>query len=59
MADFFAMGGYAAYVWPCYVLSLLVVVLNVWWPQRRRKRLLQQLQREARRAELQRKQPTA
>lgn len=26
MADFFAMGGYAAYVWPAYALAALVMV---------------------------------
>ncbi|WP_448203604.1 heme exporter protein CcmD [Azospirillum sp. sgz302134] len=26
MADFFAMGGYAAYVWPAYGLAALVMV---------------------------------
>lgn len=26
MSDFFAMGGYAAYVWPAYALAALVLV---------------------------------
>jgi len=25
MSDFFAMGGYAGYVWPAYVISFVVV----------------------------------
>jgi heme exporter protein CcmD len=25
------MGGYAAYVWPSYGITLLVVVLNIYW----------------------------
>jgi heme exporter protein D len=25
MAEFFAMGGYAAYVWPAYIVSALVL----------------------------------
>ena len=25
MAEFFAMGGYGAYIWPCYGLSLVVL----------------------------------
>lgn len=25
MASFFAMGGYAAYVWPAYIISALVL----------------------------------
>ena len=29
MSEFFHMGGYAAYVWSAYGLSVLVLVLNV------------------------------
>ena len=29
MSAFFDMGGYAAYVWPAYAVTLAVVVLNV------------------------------
>jgi len=29
MADFFAMGGYAGYVWPAYAASLLVLVTAI------------------------------
>ena len=25
MSEFFAMGGYAAFVWPCYAVSILVL----------------------------------
>jgi len=31
MLKFFAMGGYAAYVWPCYALTALAVTLNIVW----------------------------
>jgi heme exporter protein CcmD len=31
---FFEMGGYAAYVWPAYGLTALVLVWN-WWAARR------------------------
>jgi heme exporter protein D len=34
LAEFLAMGKYAAYVWPSYGLTLLVVVLNVVWARR-------------------------
>ncbi len=27
--DFFAMGGYAAFVWPSYAVALLVLIGNV------------------------------
>jgi heme exporter protein D len=35
-SEFFAMGGYALYVWGSYLLAALVLVLNVWMPMRRR-----------------------
>jgi heme exporter protein D len=30
LAAFFKMGGYAAYVWPAYGLTALVLIWN-WW----------------------------
>ena len=30
MAEFFSMGGYGAYVWPCYLLSVLVIGALMW-----------------------------
>jgi heme exporter protein D len=45
LAEFLAMGKYAAYVWPSYGLTLLVVVLNVVWARG----LLRHAQSEARR----------
>jgi heme exporter protein CcmD len=29
MNEFFAMGGYAAFVWPCFLLAAIVLVWNV------------------------------
>ena len=26
MSEFFAMGGYGGYIWPCYALTLIVLV---------------------------------
>ena len=34
MSDFLNMGGYAAYVWPSYGLTLVVIVLNIVWARR-------------------------
>jgi heme exporter protein D len=31
---FLDMGGYAAYVWPAYAVTLTVIVLNVVWARR-------------------------
>ena len=45
VSEFFDMGGYAAYVWPSYVLTLIVVVLNIVWARR----LLAKSRAEARR----------
>ena len=33
MTHFFAMGGYARYLWPSYGVTLLAVVLNIIWAQ--------------------------
>jgi heme exporter protein D len=45
MSDFLDMGGYAAYVWPSYAITLIVLVLNIVWARRR----LAQAREEARR----------
>ena len=45
VSEFFDMGGYAWYVWPSYVLTLIVVVLNIVWARR----LLAKSREEARR----------
>jgi heme exporter protein CcmD len=34
MTAFFEMGGYAAFVWPAYAVTLAVVVLNIVWARR-------------------------
>jgi heme exporter protein D len=34
-SDFLDMGGYAAYVWPSYGLTFLVLLLNIYWARRR------------------------
>ena len=41
--EFLEMGGYAAYVWPAYGLTLIVLVLNVVIPWQREKRLKRNL----------------
>ena len=45
LGEFFAMGGYARYVWPSYVLVLGAIILNVVWARR----ALQRARAEARR----------
>lgn len=34
MKEFFAMSGYAAYVWPSVLLTLGLLVANVYWARR-------------------------
>ncbi|HEY4772900.1 MAG TPA: heme exporter protein CcmD [Steroidobacteraceae bacterium] len=34
MSAFFYMGGYAAFVWPSYALTLAIIVLNIVWARR-------------------------
>ena len=29
MAEFFAMGGYAAYIWPAYIASILTITAAI------------------------------
>jgi heme exporter protein D len=29
MADFFAMGGYAGFIWPAYGITLLILVIAI------------------------------
>jgi len=33
--EFFNMGGYAIYVWSCYLLATIILSLNVWLPLRK------------------------
>jgi heme exporter protein D len=41
--SFWAMGGYAFYVWTAYGLSAAILLLNVLLPLAREKRLLREL----------------
>jgi heme exporter protein D len=34
MKEFLDMGGYAAFVWPSYAVTLGVVALNIYWARR-------------------------
>ncbi len=45
MAEFFNMGGYAAFVWPSYGLTALVLWLNWYVPRKQHQKELRQLQR--------------
>jgi heme exporter protein D len=45
LAEFFAMGGYASYVWGSYGLAGVLIVAELWLLVIRRRTLLQQLRR--------------
>lgn len=45
MREFFDMGGYAAFVWPAYAITFVVIALNIFWARR----ALSRSQRDARR----------
>ena len=34
MSEFLDMGGYAAYVWPSYAVTFIVIGLNIFWARR-------------------------
>ncbi len=36
-SEFFAMGGYGLYVWGSYGIAALILILNFYIPQQRRK----------------------
>ena len=40
MSDFFAMSGYAAYIWPSYAVFFVVLAIDAIAPRQRRKRVL-------------------
>ena len=51
LAEFFAMGGYAFYVWTSYGLTLIVLLGNIIIPIWQRKQLLRSLSLKQQRSE--------
>ena len=51
MADFFAMSGYGAYIWPSFAVFFVVLAIDAIAPRLRRKRVLDEI-----RGKLQRRQ---
>jgi heme exporter protein D len=43
MADFFAMGGYGAYLWPSYAVFVIVLAIDAIAPRLRRRRVLAEI----------------
>ena len=52
-SEFFAMGGYAFFVWTSYGIALAVVILNIVMPMVHRKKVIKQVRRAIRREQLQ------
>jgi heme exporter protein D len=46
VSEFFAMGGYALYVWGSFGATALVMALEVWQVRARRRQILQNLSEE-------------
>ncbi len=51
MAEFFAMGGYAGYVWPAYAVFFIVLAIDALAPLAQRKRVLAELRGRLQRRE--------
>jgi heme exporter protein CcmD len=45
MREFFDMGGYAAFVWPAWGLTFIVVIMNIVWARRTLARSRQEAKR--------------
>jgi heme exporter protein D len=45
MAEFFAMGGYAAFLWPAYLVTFLAIVVNIVSARRALQRAREQAKR--------------
>jgi heme exporter protein D len=57
MAEFFAMGGYAVFVWSSYGIAFVSMVITFIWPMVQKRRLLQNLrQAQVRKTKLARRQ---
>jgi heme exporter protein D len=49
MAEFFAMGGYGAYIWPAYAVFFIVLAIDAIAPRMRRKRVLAEIRSKVKR----------
>ena len=46
MQDFFHMSGYAAYIWPAYVIVLVILLGNFVSTLLRRKKILEKIEKQ-------------
>ena len=52
-SEFFAMGGYATFVWSSYALTAVVLIANIVLPLRQRKLIIRRIKRARRREQQQ------
>ena len=48
-SEFFAMGGYATFVWSSYALTAVVLIANIVQPLRQRKQIISRIKRALKR----------
>ncbi|OOG64838.1 heme exporter protein CcmD [Rhodanobacter sp. B04] len=58
LQTFFAMGGYAMYVWPAYALFFTVLIADTIAPGVRRRRVLRELRTRLARQSMRQNRPT-
>lgn len=46
MAEFFAMGGYAVFVWTSYGIAVIALILTFIWPMLQKRKLLQRFKQD-------------
>lgn len=46
MSEYFAMGGYGLFVWPCFALTAIVLILNVILPRAHHSALRREIEAE-------------
>jgi heme exporter protein D len=52
-SEFFAMGGYATFVWSSYALTAVVLIANIIMPLRQRRQVIGRIRRAMRREQQQ------
>ena len=48
LADFISMDGHGSYVWSCYLFTLLILAVLMYWPRLKKQHLMVQMRRQRR-----------
>ena len=48
LADFMSMSGHGSYVWSCYLLTLVTLIMLICWPFIKKRQLMAQMSRRQR-----------